>query len=89
MNEPVRLLSPTQSRIFQPDLDRETPEEVQAAVAAAKVTARALINAGWRVYGGPGVADGRGWVIPGSDPALTPIDPFTVYGVRSSVGKLL
>lgn len=86
--EPIRLISPAHRRIFQPDLDGESAAEIQAKLEAAKVTAKALTRAGWRVYRGPARHDHHGWIIPGSDPQLRPLDPFTVYGVRSSVRLL-
>lgn len=85
MTTPVRLLSPTRRRIWQPKLDYQTPVLVQAAVEIAKKTAKQLLEAGWSHYSGPAEVDSHGWVVAGTDPLLYQLDPKLVYpGIESS-----
>lgn len=51
----IRLLSPTRRRIWAGNVSR---------------TSDVLARCGWERYDGPATTDNRGWVHPGSDPAL-------------------
>lgn len=62
--ENARIVSPTHRRIFP--VDMEDPESVKTAKTLMQVF-------GWKTYNGPGEADKSGWVIRGTDSALTPM----------------
>lgn len=57
-----RLLSPTRRRIWTPATDDDTTASTFAA----------LTTAGWTAYDGPARVNAHGFVIAGSDPAVTP-----------------
>lgn len=65
----IRLLSPMKRRIYP------NPTSTGSTGAVDMVTWNALVAAGWREYSGPAATDGRGWVMPGSDPAVVPAGP--------------
>ncbi len=69
-----RLLSAMRRRIWSPlrDFMVDGEKHTQMKPDAPKTYA-SLLRAGWTPYFGPGEADSRGWVVPGSDPTITPV----------------
>lgn len=65
----IRLLSPMKRRVYP------NPSSSAGTGAMDMTTWKTLIAAGWREYAGPATTDGRGWVKPGSDPAVVPLGP--------------
>lgn len=75
----VRLISDTGRRIWTPkegDPSLDTNGRILKR-QRDEMTERNLITAGWKPYSGPAVTDSKGYVVAGSDPAIT-VKPPTV-----------